>query len=597
MNLEKYIPFENKEFRPYQKEAIEQIINIIENDGSNIILNAPVGIGKSLIAYVLSRYFADSNNSSTYIYTKTKYLQDQYLHDFSDIITVKGRNNFMCMADPTIGCDQGCKRILSTCPYKPSLEDEINDEEYCAYWTQKINGINADITLLNYAYVFADSMYIQHFPMRFLAICDEGHNIEKELMGTLENRLSVARIKKDVGITVPRSATDNTMQEWIDLLFNISSAYKDLAKRTKDPLIKNNYLERSESLSKTATLIDENISNWVVKDETFKGFTSIIFKPIIIDKYTDLLFDKAEHNLIMSGSILKSDLFAKELGLQDFSYVEVPSIIPAKNRPIIKDYCGSMSARNFEGTKPLLIEKIKTLADKHKDEKGVIHTFTYKIANALKNEFGNDPRFIFHDNQNTQSAIFKFKTVTDNSILVSPVVYEGVDFAYDQARWQVICKDPFPNVGDKQVAARDQIDFGWIFRQRCLVLSQMYGRTNRAIDDWSVTYLVDSNLENLLGPATLVTDYFLEGLVGYNYTKPFCLCENAYNKLSPDKRRSYEQERFEETSILDAIKDEGLNTLEKLRIEYKKIPDNNSYQYVEPIVRRLFTNGAIKYIE
>lgn len=599
MNLEEYIPFDKKEFRPYQKEAVMDIIKAIDDGYENIILNAPVGIGKSLIAYVLASHYKDTEDYSTYIYTKTKYLQDQYLKDFKDMITVKGRNNFTCTANPAVSCDVGCKNILTTCPYKPDLNEPLlEDEEYCEYWTQKHNGIHAPITLLNYAYVFADSMYIQHFPMRHLAICDEGHNIEKELMGVLENRLSVTKIKKETGITIPHQAHMRTMSEWVDLLYEISVQYKTLAKKTKDLIAKDNYKERSQSLLQTSVLIDENIDNWVVKDESFKGHVSIIFKPIMVHKYSNLLLDKAHHNVIMSGSILKPDLFAKELGLDDYKYIEVPSIIPAVNRPIKKAYCGSMSNRNFEFTFPVLVERIKQLIEHHSDSKGVIHTFTYKIANRLKEVFSDNPRFIFHDSNTTNKAIFRFKTTKrKNAILVSPVVFEGVDFLYDEARWQAICKDPFPNIGDKQISAREDVDFGWIFRQRCLVLSQMYGRTNRAVDDKSVTYLLDSNIESLLGPSTLVTDYFLEGLEGLNYTRPFELCEYAYDKLTPDKRRSYEQERFEERSILDAIKLEDLNTLEKLRMEYKKIPDNNSYQLVMPIVERLLKNGAIKYIE
>lgn len=602
MHLGRFIPpsfGSSREFRPHQRETIEEMINAIDNGNSNIILNAPVGAGKSLMAYILAKYYQEQDKC-TYIYTKTKYLQDQYLKDFKDIVTVKGRNNFLCKMDPSVCCDIGCKQMLGTCPLKIDLKEELDDEiDYCDYWLQKHNGIYSQLTLLNYAYTFADSMYIQHFPMRFLGICDEGHNIEKELMGVLENRLSVTKIKKDIGVDIPKTADTLSISGWSEQLYDLGSDYRAFARKIKaNPLKKDNYNERSESFFQTAELIDDNPNNWVVKEEIFKGYTNIIFKPIMVDKYTNLLFDKAQHNVIMSGSILKPDIFAKELGLDDYYYIEVPSVIPAHRRVIRKRYCGPMSSRAFEQTFPSLVKEIKKIAYLHSDEKGVIHTFTYKIANRLKDKFGDDDRFIFHNNKTTNQAIFKFKTtLKNNAILVSPVVYEGVDFPYNQARWQIICKDPFPNVGDKQVSARDNIDYGWIFRQRCLVLSQMYGRSNRAVDDYSITYLLDSNIENLLGPATLVTDYFLEGLVNMNYTKPFELCPNAYTKLSPDKRRSYEQERYEETCILNAIRDENLNTLEKLRVEYKKIPDSNSYQYVTPIVERLFKNGAIRYIE
>ena len=47
MNLEKYIPFETKKFRPYQKEVIESIINKIDDGVETILLNAPVGVSSN----------------------------------------------------------------------------------------------------------------------------------------------------------------------------------------------------------------------------------------------------------------------------------------------------------------------------------------------------------------------------------------------------------------------------------------------------------------------------------------------------------------------------------------------------------------------
>ena len=117
MNLEQYIPFEKKEFRPYQKEVIQKIIESIENGTETILLNAPVGAGKSLIGYCVAKYLQEQGESS-YIYTKTTFLQDQYLRDFKDIKTAMGRNNFLCLMDKNgYSCDYGvCKQRKFTCP-------------------------------------------------------------------------------------------------------------------------------------------------------------------------------------------------------------------------------------------------------------------------------------------------------------------------------------------------------------------------------------------------------------------------------------------------------------------------------------------------
>lgn len=322
-----------------------------------------------------------------------------------------------------------------------------------------------------------------------------------------------------------------------------------------------------------------------------------MFKPIQIQDYTNILFDKSEHKLIMSGSILKPNLFVEELGLSDYAYIDMPSVVPIERRPIIRDYVGSMSRRNFERNKPLLISKIKEIADKHLEEKGIIHTFTYSINYQLYQAFKDDDRFIFHTQDNRVAKTNEFKEFPDDEayIFVSPYSYEGVDFPYDQARWQIICKNPYPYLGDAQVKARIELDkinystdWGWLNRQIALTLSQMYGRTNRALDDYSVTYILDSDVERNLGPASLVTDYFLEALKGYNYTRPFKIVDTSRMKSRGRNRENQE-------AILEEINN-GLNTMKKLRVEYKKLP-NSSYVEVKKAIDYLLSCGAIAYVE
>ena len=321
----------------------------------------------------------------------------------------------------------------------------------------------------------------------------------------------------------------------------------------------------------------------------------VVFKPIEIQEYTDILFGKVTHKLIMSGSILKPDIFVEELGLGDYTYIEVPSIVPVKQRPIKRDYVGSMSMKNFSRNFPLLVSKIKEIADNHEGEKGLIHTFTYKINYELFKALRNDSRFIFHtpEDREAKTKIFKESSEEDGRILVSPYSYEGVDFPYDQARWQIICKNPYPYLGDAQVKARMDMDkrthttdWGWVNRQIALVLSQMYGRTNRATDDYSITYILDSDVDRNFGPASLVTDYFLEALEDYNYSTKLKI--NDLNRI-----RSRGRNKENQLVIIEDIKN-GLDSLEKLRKEYKKLP-SSSYVEVKKAIDYLLSCGALAY--
>lgn len=621
MNLKEYIPFEGKEFRPYQKGAINDIIESIEDGNKFTILNAPVGSGKALIGYVVARYLYDLGFHHSYLCTSTKLLQDQYINDFKDVKTIRGRGNFDCITEPLFDCSKGmCQTHANfSCDWKPLLKDQweydhnilpiqpvefdgkmlfYGDKEFdeaflfsmCEYWKQKISGIMSPITMLNYDYLISDTRFAQHLPHRKFLVCDEGHNIEKILMRNLETVFSPSTVKKDVGFEFKYS---NTIKGWAEQMQVVAGLYKDKMKMASDKK-KLKLQEKYEKFSILEYLLDKDPENWVFIQEKKYDHLLYSFKPIMVSNYTNMIFNTAEHILIMTGTILKQDIFARDLGIRDFSYIEIPSIIQPKQRPIIKMYVGSMATSSVDFTMPNMIAKIKILADKHKDEKGVIHTFTYNIARKFQKALKKNNRFMFHNQKDKDKVFERFKKNDTNKILVSPVAYEGIDFPYDQARWQCICKEPFPNMRDPQVSVRDSVDYDWVFRQRCLVLSQMYGRTNRAPDDYSVTYLLDSRIESLLGPATLVTDYFLEALENMRYNDKLILTEDAYDKLTKDNsRKTHEFDRIVETHILQDIQD-GYDTLHSLRSAYKKF-SSDAYKEIIPAVNRLLKHDALRY--
>lgn len=606
-DLEHFIPFREKKFRIHQEDTVNNILDIIDDGVKYIILNAPVGSGKSLIAYVIAKYL-ETKNKETYFCTGTKILQDQYINDFKDVKTIKGRNNFYCAEEPLVNCANGMCQTRSKyrCYNKPVLKGEWefggepltlssfeeNDFNMCPYWQQKVEGMLNPLTMLNYDYLISDIRFAQHLYHRDFLVCDEGHNIEKILMRQLEVKFSPKTVNRETGVSLDNL---NTIEDWIIPIRDISLYYKEKMKQENNDSKKMKLQEKYEKFSILHSLISDDPSNWVVIKEKNFGHLFCEFKPITVSNYTNLIFGIADHCLIMTGTVLKQDVFAKDLGIDDYEYIEIPSIIPIQNRPIVKSYVGSMARSSIDSTMPNMIAKVKILADKHCDEKGVIHTFTYNIARQLKRGLKSD-RFIFHTQDNKEYQFEEFKKDKTNKILVSPVAFEGIDFPYDEARWQCICKDPFPNIGDLQIKVRDMVDYGWLFRQRCLVLSQMYGRTNRAPDDYSVTYLLDSRIETLLGDSSLVTDYFLEAIDGTNYTTRLQLNDRAYDKLTKDNnRKNHEFDRKVERNILQDI-ESGIDTLCDLRKAYK-VFSSDAYKYISPAVNRLLKHGAISYVE
>ena len=84
-----------------QIQIIERIQKAFESGKKYVILSAPTGIGKSWIAATL----ALNHKEKTFILTKQKSLQDQYVREFPFAYSVKGMGNFPCIQH---NCEKDC---------------------------------------------------------------------------------------------------------------------------------------------------------------------------------------------------------------------------------------------------------------------------------------------------------------------------------------------------------------------------------------------------------------------------------------------------------------------------------------------------------
>ena len=198
--------FPLKNPRDGQREIIEQIIDAYESGKKYVILDAPCGIGKSVIGYSIARYF-----NSAYILTSQKILQNQYYNDFK-IPYVLGRNNYTCLRNTNFTCDLGvCMRNpknycrdqygFLSCPY-------IKAREVC---------FSHNYSNLNYSYFLSLLSFSKNFKNRDLIICDESHNLEGELLKIATIKLS-DKILSVLGIAlkIPNiSDSDGNKCSWL----------------------------------------------------------------------------------------------------------------------------------------------------------------------------------------------------------------------------------------------------------------------------------------------------------------------------------------------------------------------------------------------
>jgi Rad3-related DNA helicase len=103
---------------------------------------------------------------------------------------------------------------------------------------------------------------------------------------------------------------------------------------------------------------------------------------------------------------------------------------------------------------------------------------------------------MFHTPENRERVVDLFLAdPNDNSVLVSPSMTDGLSLDDDLARFQIVCKIPFPFLGDPQIAAKKDRNQLWYDLETAKTLVQSFGRAVRSDDDHAVTYILDQDFE------------------------------------------------------------------------------------------------------
>ena len=437
-----------KKYFPYTKPRegqIESIINILkaieENNYKFICLDAQTGFGKTAIAQTINNYYTQEYNYDSYILTSTKILQEQYLKDTTtnnkfkiNYQIAKGKGNYSC-SQSYQKCDKcNTDDTITKCEYKINSK-KLDYYNGCEYWNAKIKTINSDTALLNYSLKIADEYYgVNHYQQRNLGILDEAHNIESTITNAISLELTQKEIRKNDIIN-----QDNLIPALENILENTKN-------RTKQTQIIN-----------TLKLIKKDPYNWTITQFNNNITTRI---PIYITNYTKdlLLKNTSEITIFMSGSFIETDQFIKDLGITEEVYIEKPKnkFNFPKNNPIIIYTAGSMGWEKRNTTIPKTYEKLEKIFNKHKKEKGIIHTHKKEYTKNIIKHFKNTK----HNNRLTTN-LNQHKKSKKPLILVSHNLQEGVDFKYDECRFQVLYKAPFLPLNDNQIRKRMEFDPEW----------------------------------------------------------------------------------------------------------------------------------------
>ena len=498
-------------YRGTQEQALADIREAFEAGNDVVLVRAPTGSGKSLLARAIAGCARRDGEAKHVQATGAYYTPPQVsqLDDVAgdalleDLNVIRGKSNYACIlpGETSTPVDQApCARERGfTCPV----------EHRCPYFSDRAIASNRPIAAMTLAY-FMQTAGSDVFGKRDVVVIDEAHGLAEwaEMYATIE--LSPR--------TVPSAVWEACEPPEVEGLADVEDYAERLTRvcaRRQEEL--RGELELSpaeaEERDRLAELVRdlgwfledlrdlESPTTWLA-DQEEGGALSI--KPLDPARYLHhTVWDRGNAFALLSATILDKDAFCRGAGLDParVALVDVPHTFPVEHRPLYDVTQGKMTYDERDETLPKLARTVVRLMARHPDEKGLIHAHSYAIADQLHDhleDFGVAARVRGHDRESRDAALSGWKRANAPDVFVAVKMEEALDLEGDLCRWQVLCKAPFPNTSDSRVASRLADDqWGWYYRSTLRTVIQACGRVVRSPDDRGATYLADSSLLDL----------------------------------------------------------------------------------------------------
>jgi len=505
---------------PYNRPREQQVIamdfikkSFLENDKKFCIIEAGTGVGKSALGVYAANIMENSKSERSdgaYFLTTQKILQEQYIKDFSqgeDMLSIKSSSNYQCKYYKGTSCGESLRmlktadkdsRFFKSCSYR------------CTYKQEKEKFIEGKKGVTNFSYFLAETLYAGKLKEKNLMVIDEAHNTANELSKFIEVTVS-ERFCRSQKIEFPENPSQAAAFKWIKEVYHplLSTRLKHMNRMLEKYQGLKEKIKDLQNLATNHDLLDKHVckinrfierydkDNWIFNmiEGEGRSLKKIEFKPIDVSLYAhEHLFSRADKVLMMSATILNKDGFCELLGIkkEEVEFLSLESPFPVSNKPIVAAGIGKMSSKHIEESLPKLVEAIRSILQAHKGEKGIIHCHSYKIANYIKKNI-RSKRLIHHNSENREDAIREHEKSKKDTVLISPSMTEGVDLRGELSRFQILCKIPYPYLGDKLIRKKMNRWKWWYPLQTAKTIIQSVGRSVRSKEDFATTYILDED--------------------------------------------------------------------------------------------------------
>jgi len=507
------------QLRPGQAEAVAKIKSAFERGVKTVFLDAPVGSGKSLINLLVAR-----DMRGAYISTSQVILVNQYGADtaqgakFSRLAqTLYGRRNYPCTYLQSLSPEDGGRPYATAsgapCTYLPRWPVECPSYSVCPYYSAKRLAQGHLQTVTTMAYLLTGIRNGLEFPSsgwreRPLLIVDEAHGLAEELVRHFKAEIGPGTLP---GFTRkwlsspgdPRFQLIDALPAYIAKLHEVLSELYAESKLT--PKIRDR-IQRLRSAASSAEDILWKLNapgvEWV---HTFDARSEKhSWRALAVKNLMSRFWTHFNGILLSSATFFGTEALRRDCGLPEpHSRVVVQDTFDPARAPVRLLGAVHLAYK----IQPLEIERVAdavtAVARAHPNERGVVHSNSYYLANAIRRELPADvrERLTSHDPLNrTRRYTLWRQDPSPTSIFFAVAMSQGIDLVGEMARWQVLVKVPFPSLGDIWVRRRLQEEDGqqWYSARTIVEVLQASGRIMRDAGDHGTTYVIDAQIDRLL---------------------------------------------------------------------------------------------------
>ncbi|RLM56661.1 ATP-dependent DNA helicase [Halobellus sp. Atlit-31R] len=502
-------------FRGAQEQALSDIRDAFAAGNDVVLVRAPTGSGKSLLARSIAgaaatiEEVAPADATDAYYTTPQVSQLDDVAADplLDDLSVIRGKSNYTCILNGET--DTPVDR--APCARQAGFDCTVRHR--CPYFSDRAIASNRRVAAMTLAY-FMQTAGSEVFRKRDVVVIDEAHGLAEwaEMYATVDLNPRTVPVWDEIGVPDVAAGGDT-----LERTVRFAETLAGVCERAKDELLRKPELTPEEAArrdrlqelrSELQWFVDdyrnpESPTTWVVDQPDGEG-SAITIKPLDPARYLHhTVWDRGNRFALLSATILSKAAFCRGVGLDpaNVALVDVEHTFPVENRPLYDVTRGKMTYDRRDETLPKVARTLVRVMAEHDDEKGLVHCHSYAIQSELRRrlaELGLGGRVRAHDREDRDAALESWKATDEPDVFLSVKMEEALDLSGDLCRWQVVCKAPYLNTSDSRVARRlDDGQWAWYRRAALRTVIQACGRVVRAPDDYGATYLADSSLLDL----------------------------------------------------------------------------------------------------